>query len=229
MTFISYRWQVNLKGGTEMKLTVFGATGGIGGQVVRQALAAGHTVTAVVRDPARFTVEEDPALHVAAVPDLTDVPLLTAALSGSDAAISGIGPRKPKDVTVASSTTRAILTALTRSGVARFLAVSATPVGPIPDGEDFFNRRLVYPITRRLLRGIYGDLAVMEADIAASGLRWTVVRPPRLHDKPQGAYRTALGANVPKGHFVARAEVAHAMLAMVDDPDTFGKAVGVAR
>jgi uncharacterized protein YbjT (DUF2867 family) len=212
-----------------MKLTVFGATGGIGGEVVRQALAAGHTVTAVVRDPARFAVEEDPALHVATVPDLTDVPLLTAALSGSDVAISGIGPRKPKDVTVASSTTRAILTALTRSGVARFLAVSAAPVGPTPDDEGFLNRRLLYPITRRLLRRIYGDLAVMEADIAASGLRWTVVRPPRLHDKPRGEYRTAIGANVPRGHFAARAEVAHAMLAMVDDPDTFGKAVGIAR
>lgn len=215
-----------------MKLTVFGATGGIGGQVVRQALAAGHTVTAVVRDPARFTVDDDPALYVATVPDLSDltaVPALTTALSGSDAAISGIGPRNAKDVTVASTTTRAVLKALAKQGVTRFLAVSATPVGPIPDGEDFLNRRLVYPVTRRLLRGIYGDLAVMEADIAASGLRWTVVRPPRLHDKPAGEYRTAIDANVPRGHFVARSEVAQAMLAMIDDPDTFGKAVGVAR
>ncbi|NED84001.1 NAD(P)H-binding protein, partial [Streptomyces sp. SID11233] len=36
-----------------MKLTVFGATGGVGGEAVRQALAAGHEVTAIVRDPAR--------------------------------------------------------------------------------------------------------------------------------------------------------------------------------
>ena len=212
-----------------MKLTVFGATGGIGGQLVRQALAAGHTVTAVVRDPARFTVDRDPALHVATIPDLTDVAALSTALSGSDAALSGVGPRNPKDVTVASTTTRAILAALRQSGVPRFLAVSATPVGPIPDGEDFLNRRLIYPITRRFLRGIYGDLAVMEADIAASGLRWTVVRPPRLNDKPRGEYRTAVDANVPRGHFVARSEVAHAMLAMIDDPNTFGRAVGVAR
>ena len=33
-----------------MKLTVFGATGGIGGHVVAQALESGFTVTAVVRD-----------------------------------------------------------------------------------------------------------------------------------------------------------------------------------
>ncbi|MBL0800300.1 NAD(P)H-binding protein, partial [Streptomyces albidoflavus] len=35
-----------------MRITVFGATGGVGGEVVRQALEAGHEVTAVVRDPA---------------------------------------------------------------------------------------------------------------------------------------------------------------------------------
>jgi putative NADH-flavin reductase len=39
-----------------MRLTVFGATGGTGTEVVRQALGAGHQVTAVVRDPARLTV-----------------------------------------------------------------------------------------------------------------------------------------------------------------------------
>ncbi|MGC5411015.1 NAD(P)H-binding protein, partial [Streptomyces sp. DT225] len=39
-----------------MKLTVFGATGGIGQEIVRQAGAAGHEGTAVVRDPARLPV-----------------------------------------------------------------------------------------------------------------------------------------------------------------------------
>jgi NAD(P)-dependent dehydrogenase (short-subunit alcohol dehydrogenase family) len=34
-----------------MKLTIFAATGGIGRQLLEQALAAGHDVTAVVRNP----------------------------------------------------------------------------------------------------------------------------------------------------------------------------------
>lgn len=40
-----------------MRLAVFGATGGTGRQLVEQALAQGHEVTAVVRDPARLPVE----------------------------------------------------------------------------------------------------------------------------------------------------------------------------
>ena len=48
-----------------MKITVFGATGGVGREVVRQALDAGHEVTAVVRDPARLPVPAHERLHVA--------------------------------------------------------------------------------------------------------------------------------------------------------------------
>ena len=54
----------------QMKMTVFGATGGIGGHVVRQTLAAGHKVTAVVRDPARFDVSH-PALEIATTTGLS--------------------------------------------------------------------------------------------------------------------------------------------------------------
>lgn len=37
-----------------MKLTIFAATGGIGSQVLEQAVDAGHDVTAVVRNPAKL-------------------------------------------------------------------------------------------------------------------------------------------------------------------------------
>ncbi len=48
-----------------MKLTIFGATGGTGAQVLQQALAAGHTVTILVRDPAKVTTQH-PQLTVVA-------------------------------------------------------------------------------------------------------------------------------------------------------------------
>jgi uncharacterized protein YbjT (DUF2867 family) len=211
-----------------MKMTVFGATGRIGGDVVRQALDAGHKVTAVVRDPAGFDISH-PELEVATVPGLTNPEVLRPVLEGSDAAISGVGPRGRKDGPVASSATRGILRAMEASGVRRFVAVSAVPVGPVPEGESFLNRRILLPFISVFARDVYADLAEMEDEIRRSATEWTVVRPPRLVSKPlTGKYRTVVGANVPRGYSISRADVAHLMLAALDDPATLGQAVGVA-
>jgi uncharacterized protein YbjT (DUF2867 family) len=211
-----------------MKLTVFGATGGIGREIVRQALDAGHKVTAVVRDPARLEVS-GAGLEVVTVPGLTDPEPLHPPLAGSDAALSGVGPRARKDGPVASTATRGILAAMRASGVSRFVAVSAVPVGPVPEGESWVNRRLLLPFISTLLRDVYADLTVMEQEIADSGVDWTVVRPPKLTDKAlTRRYRSVVGGNVPRGYAISRADVAHAMLAVLDDPATVGQAVGVA-
>jgi putative NADH-flavin reductase len=216
----------DLRGG-DMNITVFGATGGIGGEVVRQALANGSTVVAVVRDPARFTLRH-PALRVVAVTDLTDVDVLLPALDGAGAAISGIGPRGPRQVTVASSTGAAILRALEKSGVRRFVAVTAAPVAPAPPGDSLGNR-ILFPVIGRLLHGIYADLARLEDEMRRSDTDWTIVRPPNLTNRPlTGTYRTALDANVPRGRSIGRADVAHCMLSMLADPTTIHRAVGVA-
>jgi uncharacterized protein YbjT (DUF2867 family) len=210
-----------------MKLTVFGATGGIGGQVVRQALDAGHKVTAVVRDATRFDLRH-PALDVATVPGLTDPEVLRPVLDGSDVVISGVGPRGRKDGPVASTATRGILRAMEASSVRRLVAVSAVPVGPVPPDDSFLNRRLLLPFISTLLRDVYADLAEMEREIERSATEWTIVRPPKLVDKPLTAkYRTVVGANVPRGYTVSRADVAHAMLAVLADPTTIRQAVGV--
>jgi uncharacterized protein YbjT (DUF2867 family) len=215
-------------GRPQMRLTVFGATGGIGGHVVRQALDAGHRVTAVVRDPSRFDVSH-PALEVATVPGLTDPEVLRPVLEGSAAAISGVGPRGRKDGPVASSTTRGILRAMAASGVRRFVAVSAVPVGPLPEGESFVNSRILLPLISAFARNVYLDLAEMENEIRRSTAEWTIVRPPKLVNKPlTGKYRTIVGGNVPRGYAISRADVADAMLAVLDDPATLGQAVGVA-
>ncbi len=211
-----------------MKLTVFGATGRIGGHVVTQALDLGHTVTAVVRESSQVNLEHA-GLEVVRVPGLSDPEPLLAALHGSDAAISGVGPRARKDAGIAASTTRGILAALDAAGVRRFVAVSAAPVGPSPDGEGFLTRTVMYPLIKSLLRKVYADLAEMEDDIRRSGLDWTVLRPPRLTDEPvSGHYRTAIDANVPRGRIVSRADVAHLMLAVLNDRATVGHAMGVA-
>jgi putative NADH-flavin reductase len=211
-----------------MKLTVFGASGRIGGHLVRQALDAGHAVTAVVRDAARFEVR-DAALAVATVPDLGDLTALLPTLEDCDGALSAVGPRGRNDGPVAATATRCILRALEASSVRRFVAVSAVPVGPTPDGESFVNRRLLLPMMGAFLRDLYADLAVMEGDIRDSATDWTILRPPKLVDKPLTAtYRTVVGANVPRGYFISRADAAHAMLASFTSPATIRQPLGVA-
>jgi uncharacterized protein YbjT (DUF2867 family) len=166
---------------------------------------------------------------VATVPDLTDPEAVRPVLEGADAAISGVGPRGRKDGPVASNATCGILRAMEASGVRRFVAVSAVPVGPIPEGESFANRRIVLPFFSALLRDVYADLAAMEEEIRRSTTQWTVVRPPKLVNKPlSGTYRSVVGGNVPRGYSISRADTAHAMLAALDDPATLGQAVGVA-
>jgi putative NADH-flavin reductase len=115
------------------------------------------------------------------------------------------------------------------NGVHRLLAVSAVPVGPVPTGESLLNRRIILPLISTFAREVYADLATMEDEIAHSTTDWTVVRPPKLNNKPlTGRYRTSVGANVPRGYSISRADVAHAMLQMLNDPATFRQAVGIA-
>ncbi|MER6969194.1 NAD(P)H-binding protein [Streptomyces halstedii] len=209
-----------------MKLTVLGATGGIGQEIVRQALGSGHQVTAVVRDPARLTVT-GAGLEVFRT-DLTDPEALRPAVAGRDAVLSGLGARRRKDAGVASRLTRTVLGAMEAERTWRLLVVSASPVGPAA-AEDGFVDRAMRGMISSLLKDVYADLREMEAALAASATDWTTVRPPRLQDKPvTGSYRTAVGGFPARGRLIGRADVAHAMLAMTDDPATVKQGVGIA-
>jgi uncharacterized protein YbjT (DUF2867 family) len=221
----------------QMKLTIFGATGGLGRQAIDQAIAAGHDVTAVARSP-----EKLPGTVRVVTADLTDPDpaALKAAVGGADGVLSGLGPRSMSEVGVASRGTRAIVDAMRAADVRRLVVVSAAPVSTVASpgrpnppkrdpGEGIIMRNLLAPLTKAALRKPYADLALMEDVVRDSGLDWTVIRPPRLTDKPlTGAYRTARDQNLRRGMLISRADVAHLMLRVLDQPETIGLAVGVA-
>ena len=112
-----------------MKLTVFAATGGIGRQVLDQALAAGHDVTAVVRDPSSLPGQ----VRAITVADLATAGpgALEPAVAGADAVLSGLGPRSRSDAGIASRGTRAIVAAMQATGARRIVVVSAAPVSTV--------------------------------------------------------------------------------------------------
>lgn len=208
-----------------MKLTVFGATGGTGRHIVDQALEADHQVTAVVRDPRRMPVSH-PHLEVVTA-DITDAEALLPAVRGRDAVLSALAA-STKNGRIATTGVQAILAAMATAEVRRLVAVSAVPVGPVPEGEAFMMRAVLTPIISRVFRDVYTDLVRMEAEIGRSSAEYTIVRPPRLLDTPlTGDYRVSIGSNVSRGHQIARADLAHAMLSSLANPDTIRQIVGV--
>ncbi len=212
-----------------MRLTVFGATGGVGNEIVRQALDEGHQVTAVVRDPRRLHATGHD-LQVLTVPDLTRPEALTHTVDGTDAVLSATGPSGRTDKGITSTVTAAVTTAMLGADVRRLVVVSAVPVGPAPPGESLVNRRLLMPLLWAVLGGVYADLAAMEQGLRDGPLDWTVVRPPRLVDGPRtGRYRTSTGSNVPRSTSIGRADVADLMLRVLADPAAVRQLVGISR
>lgn len=222
-----------------MKLTIFAATGGIGRHMLTQALAAGHDVTAVVRNPA--SLAGTGARLVTADLATASRETLAGAVEGADAVLSGLGPRTGQDTGITSRGTAAIVDAMKSAGVRRIVVVSAAPIGTVPSpgrphppkhdpGDGFIMRHLGAPFARTMFREHYVDLAAMEDLLRDSGLDWTIARPPRLtNGSLTGRYRTAYGRNLRGGVFISRADVAHLMLKVVSEPAPIGQTVGVAR
>src|SRR3984893_1245319 len=113
----------------QMKLTIFAATGGIGRQALEQAVAAGHDVTAVVRNPKKLSGEVRVVTADLAAPDPA---ALKSAVEGADAVLSGLGPRSTSEAGIAAQGTRAIAAAMKAAGVRRIVVVSAAPIGTVP-------------------------------------------------------------------------------------------------
>lgn len=197
-----------------MRLTIFGATGGTGTQLVRQALEEGHDVTAVVRDPARLDVPRHERLKVVTA-DLTDAAAIGPAVEGADAVLSALGPRGIGPTTICGDAARAIVTAMDKVGVDRLVVCSAA--GPFTDaGDGFVMRRVVKPVMGRMLKNVFADLRRSEQEIRSSGLEWTIVRPPALtNTEARGRYRSKVDLNLRGGRWISRADLATFMLVLL--------------
>ena len=221
-----------------MKLTIVAATGGIGSQLLVQAVAAGHEVTAVVRNPNKLP--HAPVRVVTADLSAADPAKVHQAVDGADAVLSGLGARSAAEAGVASRGTRALVEAMRATGVRRIVVVSAASVGTVPSpgrpnpprhnpGDGFFMRHVAAPLAKAAFRQHYADLALMEDILRDSDLDWTISRPPRLLNRRlRRSYRTAYEQNVRGGAFISRADVAHHMLDVLRRPETIRRVIGIA-
>jgi len=173
-----------------MKIVVFGATGGTGIEIVKQALESGHEVTAFVRNPAKMTLQHAKLSVVRG--DVSDVAAVDQAVKGQEAVVSALGPSRPPVAGMMESAARNIVAAMQRNGVRRL--VSTTGAG-VRDPQD--RPKLADHVMKALLTLLAGevlrDSAANVAVLRESGLDWTIVRFPRLVEGPRtGKYRVGL-------------------------------------
>jgi uncharacterized protein YbjT (DUF2867 family) len=154
-----------------MNLAVLGATGRTGRLVVEQALAAGHTVTALVRSPEKLTTGNANLRMVTG--QATDTSAVSRALEGADAVIITLGGGS-----VIADSTPAIVAAARQSGVSRVVVLSSFAV----------ERDRVNAVSRLLSGLVIGpvikDHSAGEKVLRQSDLDWTIVYASVLTDGP---------------------------------------------
>lgn len=196
-----------------MNIVVFGATGGTGREVVIQALAAGHHVTAVARNPAMLDIKH--AQLEILQGDVLKPETVTHAVEGKDVVVSALGTTNTSVTRVYSAGLMNILLAMHAANVRRLICVSATGLSP----GNLIQKVIAKTILWTLFKEGYTDMLYMETIVRASDVDWTIVRPPRLTDKPRtGKYQVAVKKQLPNAWLISRADLADYIVKHLNDP-----------
>ena len=201
-----------------MNVAVFGATGGTGLELVKQALERGHVVTAFVRDPAPLA--GGGAGLTVVTGDIHDLAAVARCVQGQDAVLCALGARDLKRTMIRATGTANVIDGMKRTGVKRLIVVSAMGVGASWGALSPVNRLFL----AAFLSSARADHEAQEAAVMDSGLDWTIVRPSGLVDTPgTGVYSVGEGVRA-KTSRIPRADVA----SMILDELAAGKLVGKA-
>jgi putative NADH-flavin reductase len=195
---------------------------------VREALAAGHEVTAFVRDPSRLKVRE-PRLTVVRG-DVRSVDDLRRALAGQNAVISALGGRakdamisplsgKPRGGVMEESTA-ALIEAAGEAGVRRVVMMSTFMLAPN------FKAGILKPLAL-YYKGMNDDKRAGEEALRRSPLDWTIVHATRLTDGDRSGHERLVPATeiVTPRNNVSRSDAAAFLLAQLDDNAAIRKAI----
>ena len=205
-----------------MNVLIVGSTGTIGRELVKQALANGHVVTAFARDPAKLQIE-DQKLTIARG-DVMDSASLERVMPGQDIVLSALGAGAKGGVRAAG--TRNIIETMHKCGVRRFVSLSSLGVGKSRANLDFFWKYVMFGL---LLRRAFADHVAQEQYIRESDLDWTIVRPGAYTDgELTGDYRHGFPVTAKDIKLkISRADVADFMLSQLDNDSYLHMAPGL--
>jgi putative NADH-flavin reductase len=209
-----------------MHIAIFGATGATGRLLTERCLAAGHTVSALVRTPENFPY----SARVRVVRGSAfDSSAIAETLTGADAVLSALGAKSPfRNENVLPRAIPLIVAAMQVHGPRRIIALgSAGAEATSLDKQPAWRRWIVQTI----VYNVFLKYPVLEQisqykTLSASALDWTMVMPPMLSNAPgRGAYRID-GAALPRnGAMISRTDVADFMMQQLTHDEWLGKGV----
>jgi putative NADH-flavin reductase len=197
-----------------MNLTIFGSTGSTGQELVKQALAAGHQVTVYVRNPAKVSLSHDRLRVIQGT--LEEQDKISAAIAGSEAVLSALGPTSNEPGSPLTNGLRHIVNAMEMHGANRLIVATGAGVADPNDKPQLVGR--FFGLALRLFaKHVLADSQGMVAVIRNSSLNWTLARTPRLNNKPGTGQIKAGYAGQGPGTQLSRVDFARFMLAQVQD------------
>ncbi len=192
-----------------MKIVVFGASHGVGLEVVKQALEAGHQVTAFVRSPDKFSLTH-PNLSVFKG-DAMDADAVEQAIAGRAAVVSALGPTRPPVPHMLETSVKNIINGMKKHNVRRLVSTTGAGVRQ-PEDQPKFIDHFMGLLLNLLAKDLVLDSAENVKAIQASNLDWTIVRFPRLLDgEHTGRYQVGYVGNT-SGTRISRADGADFVL-----------------
>lgn len=213
-----------------MHIAVFGATGGTGRNFTAQALDAGHTLTALVRHPARlrrpdgrpFAGDGQDRLRVVEG-NVLDPAAVAETVAGADAVFVTLGTTRGNPPDVVSSGTAVVVDAMKGAGVRRLVVVSSLGVADSRDQVPWWFKLLM----STALRPRFVDKADQEQTVRESGLDWTILRPGGLTNGPATG-RTDVGTQAHvMARTISRADVAAVALRVMGTVGTVRRVLAV--
>ena len=204
-----------------MKLTIFGASGKTGVELVKQALEKKHVITAFVRDPSRLSIQHDQVDVITG--NVLKAENVAEAVQGQDAVVCVLGSNELKKTAIRSAGTANIIQAMKQANVQRLIVVFAMGTGDSWNSLSSTGKFLYATV----LKSSREDHEAQETAVKESSLDWTIIRPSGLTDEPKtGEYE--VGENIPaKTSRIARADVADLILKELDQNAFIGKAVTI--
>jgi putative NADH-flavin reductase len=211
-----------------MNVAIFGASGATGQLLTERCLAAGYSVTALLRMPATFPFRD----RVRVVEgNVFDADAVRQTLKGADVVLSALGARSLKKEDVLERGIPLIVAAMQHLGQRRIIVLGSAgalddSLSKQPAWRRWFVQKVVY---NTLLKHAVASQVAQWKLLSASGLDFTMVMPPMLMNAPgRGVYRIDGEALPPYGSRISRADVADFMMQQIGSPQWAGKGVYIA-